>query len=196
MKYLIASNNPAKRAELQNILGELGIEITTARELGIEAPDPEENGDTFEANAYIKAQAFCEAANMPVIADDSGLCVDALDGRPGVYSARYGGDHDSAGAIDTLLGELDGIPAEKRTARFVCHIVCLYPDGKRLDAHGVCEGSIAFEREGDGGFGFDPVFLTTDGRCFGSMSAEDKNAVSHRGNALRKLRELLENETH
>ena len=191
MKYIIASNNPAKRAELEKILGDLGIEIATVKELGMDAPDPEENGATFEANALIKAEAFVKASGMPVIADDSGLCVDALGGRPGVHSARYGGDHDPASAIRTLLGELDGVPEEKRTARFECHIVCLYPDGRRVDAHGTCEGYIAAEPRGNGGFGFDPVFLLADGRCFGEMSADEKQAVSHRGNALRELRRRL-----
>lgn len=195
MKYILASGNPAKRAELEQILGELGIEITTAKELGIDLPEPVEDGETFAENALIKARAFMEASGLPAIADDSGLCVDALGGAPGIHSARYGGDHDSASAIKKLLGELDGVPEKDRTARFECHIVCLYPDGKKLDAHGVCEGYIALGPRGNGGFGFDPVFLLPDGRCFGSMSADEKHAVSHRGNALRELKQLLSKET-
>lgn len=192
MKYILASNNRAKRAELEQILSSLGIELATLKELGIEAPDPEEDGETFADNALIKAKAFMEASGLPVIADDSGLCVDALGGRPGVHSARYGGDHDSSSAIKKLLGELDTVPMEKRTARFECHIICLYPDGRRVDAHGTCEGYIAFEPRGNGGFGFDPVFCLPDGRCFGELSADEKHAVSHRGNALRELRKKLE----
>lgn len=195
MKYILASGNPSKRKELEQILGGLGIEITTAKELGIIVPDPVEDGDTFAENALIKAKAFSEASGLPAIADDSGLCVDALGGRPGVLSARYGGDHDSSSAIKLLLCELDGIPEKERTARFECHIVCLYPDGRQLDAHGECRGYIAFEPKGSGGFGFDPVFLLPDGRCFGNMSPEEKHSVSHRGNALRQLKELLSRET-
>ena len=194
MKYILASNNPAKRAELEQILGDLGIMLTTAKELGIEAPDPVEDGETFADNALIKAGAFMKASGLPAIADDSGLCVDALGGRPGVHSARYGGDHDSASAIKKLLGEMEGVPAEKRTARFECHIICLYPDGRRIDAHGVCEGFIAARPRGSGGFGFDPVFCLPDGRCFGEMTAAEKHAVSHRGRALRELRKKLGDE--
>ncbi|MBE6753534.1 MAG: RdgB/HAM1 family non-canonical purine NTP pyrophosphatase [Ruminococcaceae bacterium] len=191
MKYVIASNNRSKREELQRILSALGIEIVTARELGHEPPEPEENGETFEANALIKAKAFAEVTGLPAIADDSGLCVDALGGRPGVQSARYGGDHDAQSAIDLLLSELQGVPMEQRGAYFACSMCCYWPDGKVVTAEGRCDGAIAFERQGDGGFGFDPVFLCKEGGCFGTMTDEEKDRVSHRGIALRRMAELL-----
>lgn len=192
MKYIIASNNRGKREELSRILSSLGIEIVTAAEMGFESIEPVEDGETFAENAMIKAKAFVELTGMPTIADDSGLCVDALGGRPGVHSARYGGDHDSNAAIDKLLGELKNVPLEKRGAHFVCSMCCLYPDGRVITAEGKCDGHIAFEREGAGGFGFDPVFISDGAGCFGSLSAEAKDAVSHRGKALRLLAKRIE----
>lgn len=187
MKFILASNNPGKRDEMLEILAPYGIELVTAKEAGFAAIDPEETGDTFAENALIKAQAFCELTGMPVIADDSGLCVDALGGAPGVHTARYGGDHDFISGIDLLLHEMKDVPEEKRTARFVCSICCMWPDGRTVTCEGKCEGSISYERLGSGGFGFDPVFVLPDGRCFANIPSEDKNAVSHRGLALREL---------
>ncbi len=195
MKFIIASNNRSKREELQRILSDLDIEVVTARDMGFEPIEPEENGVDFAENAYIKALAFSELTGMPVVADDSGLCVDALDGRPGIHSARYGGDHDADGGISLLLHELEGVPHERRTARFVCHMCCLIPtesgELRRLDAEGICEGYIGFEPEGCGGFGFDPVFLTPNGVSFATLSDGEKDAISHRGNALRRLSAML-----
>ena len=194
MKFVLASNNAGKRDEIMQILSSCDMEIITAKEAGFGSIDPEENGETFAQNAEIKARAFCELTNMPCIADDSGLCVDAMNGGPGVHTARYAGDHDFESGIERMLAELDGVPAEKRTARFVCSICCVWPDGRKVTAEGVCEGFIAERRMGDGGFGFDPIFLLPDGRCFAAIPAEDKNAVSHRGKALEELLEKLSRE--
>ena len=187
MKFILASNNAGKRDELMQILAPCGVTLVTAKEAGFASIDPEETGETFAENAEIKAKAFCELTGMPAIADDSGLCVDAMGGGPGVHTARYAGDHDFASGIEKMLAELEGIPQEQRTARFVCSVCCVWPDGRKITAEGVCEGYIADRRMGDGGFGFDPIFLLPDGRCFAVISAEEKNAVSHRGRALEKL---------
>lgn len=192
MKFILASNNSGKRDEMLEILAPYGIELMTVKEAGFASIDPDETGETFAENAEIKARAFCELTGMPVIADDSGLCVDALGGGPGVHTARYAGDHDFASGIDKLLFELRDVPPEKRSARFVCSICCMWPDGKIVTAEGKCEGFIANERLGEGGFGFDPVFVLPDGRCFAVIPSEDKNAESHRGNALRELVKKLE----
>ena len=193
MKYIIASNNKSKRAELQRILEQLGIEVLTAREAGFEPVDPVEDGETFAENAMIKAKAFVALTGMPTIADDSGLCVDALDGRPGVYSARYGGeaDNDSQAGVDRVLRELEGVPEEQRGAHFCCAMCCLYPDGSVITAEGRCDGHIGFERDGEGGFGYDPIFISEEGASFGTMTKEQKDAVSHRGRALRELAKKL-----
>lgn len=185
--FIIATNNKGKLEEFRRVLEPLGFDVLTAKEAGFEPIDPEENGSTFSENAYIKARAFSELTNMPVIADDSGLCVDALDGAPGIHSARYGGDHDFPNAIKRLLNELDGVPNERRGAHFVCHICCLYPNGERIDCEGRCYGAIGYEPAGENGFGFDPVFVLPDGRSMSELSDEEKDAISHRGNALEKL---------
>lgn len=192
MKFLIATNNKKKLEELNRILNPLGIDCVTAKDLGVTLEDVEENGSTFAENALIKAVAGCERCGLPAIADDSGLCVDALNGAPGIYSARYGGE----GATDKdkymkLLGELESVEKEKRTAHFSCAVVCVFPDGTKIQAEGVCNGSIATEPDGDGGFGYDPVFLYNN-TSFGKLSAEEKDAVSHRGNALRDFKMKLE----
>lgn len=196
MKFIIATNNQKKLKELQRILAPLGIDAVTAKQEGINLDDVEENGSTFAENAFLKADAACKKSGLPAIADDSGLCVDALGGRPGIYSARYAGENaDDSQRISKLLDELRDIEAEKRTARFVCSVCCVLPNGDRITAEGNCCGSIAFEPHGDKGFGYDPVFLY-DGCCFGNLSPEQKDKVSHRGNALRlfkaRLKEYLE----
>lgn len=187
MKFVLASNNAGKKDEILQILAPFGVELITAAEAGFPSVDPEETGETFAENAEIKARAFCELTGMPAIADDSGLCVDAMGGGPGVHTARYAGDHDFDTGIKRMLRELEGVPYEQRSARFVCSICCLWPDGRKVTAEGACEGFIAFEPVGDGGFGFDPIFLLPDGRGFAVISTEEKNAVSHRGNALKNL---------
>ncbi len=193
MKFVLASNNSGKRDEMLKILAPYGVELITAAEAGFGTVDPEETGDTFAENALIKAKAFCELTGMPSIADDSGLCVDAMNGGPGVHTARYAGDHDFAYGIQKMLRELEGVPHEKRTARFVCSICCMWPDGHSVTAEGVCEGYIAQKVTGEGGFGFDPIFLLPDGRGFAEISLEEKNSVSHRGSALEAFMRKMQN---
>ena len=191
MDFILATNNMKKLAEMQRILSPLGINVVTAKTLGIELPDVVEDGETFEENAAIKAHAACEFTDMPSIADDSGLCVDYLDGAPGIYSARFSGGHgNDEENNDLLLEKLDGVPMEQRTAYYVCAICCVFPDGREITVRGECHGHIGFERDGNEGFGYDPLFLV-DGRAFGRYTAEEKDKISHRGNALRKLTEEL-----
>ena len=191
MKYIIATHNQKKLTELSRILVPLGIEAVTDRDLGIETTEVEETGTTFEENAYLKAASACKESGLPAVADDSGLCVDALDGAPGLYSARFAGEGATdAEKIDKLLAALREVPAGKRTARFVSAICCVFPDGRTLYARGECEGMIAFEPHGNGGFGYDPVFLVGE-TSFAQMTAEEKDAVSHRGRSLRAFSKVL-----
>lgn len=192
MDFILATNNMKKLAEMQRILSPLGIHVVTAKMLGITLEEVEEDGDTFEANARIKALAACKAVNMPAIADDSGLCVDYLDGAPGIFSARFAGDHGNDELNnDLLLEKLEGVPMEKRTAYYVCAICCIFPDGREITVRGECNGYIGFERDGSEGFGYDPLFLV-DGKAFGRYTADEKDKISHRGNALRLLTKELE----
>ena len=192
MDFILASNNQKKLIEMQRILSPLGINVVTAKMLGKTLEDVVEDGDTFEANARIKANAACKEMNMPAIADDSGLCVDYLDGAPGIYSARFSGGHgDDEANNDLLLEKLDGVPMEKRGAKYVCAICCVFPDGREIVVRGECKGKIGFERDGHEGLGYDPLFLV-DGIAFGRYTAEEKDKISHRGNALRMLASELE----
>ncbi|MBQ2828372.1 MAG: RdgB/HAM1 family non-canonical purine NTP pyrophosphatase [Clostridia bacterium] len=192
MDFLIATHNRKKQAEMQRMLGPLGISVKTADDLGIELTEVEENGITFAENARIKALSGCKESGLPCIADDSGLCVDYLGGAPGIYSARYSGGDDKQNN-EKLLKELEGVEKEKRTAYFACSISCCFPDGREITAEGKCFGYIGFEEQGNGGFGYDPLFITDKG-CFGQLSAEEKDEISHRGNALRELKEKLQME--
>ncbi len=193
MDYILASNNKKKLAEMQRILAPLGINVVTANMLGKTLTDVVEDGKTFEENARKKAYHACKEMNMPAIADDSGLCVDYLDGAPGIYSARFSGEHGNDEANnDLLLEKLSGVPMEKRTAYYVCAISCVFPDGREISVRGECHGHIGFERDGNEGFGYDPLFII-DGRAFGRYTAEEKDKISHRGNALRLLKKELEN---
>ena len=190
MKIIIATHNKHKLAEMSRILSPMGYEVVTDTDLGIELSDVEENGETFLDNARIKSQAGCKESGYPCIADDSGLCVDALDGAPGVYSARYSGVHgDDDGNNRKLLAELYGVPTEKRTAHFACAICVSFPDGREVTATGKCEGYIGYEKKGSNGFGYDPLFMVGD-RSLAEMSAEEKDAISHRGNALKELQKI------
>ena len=194
MKFVLASHNKGKIKEMQEVLGELGVEVMTPGELGITV-DVEETGTTFAENAALKAKAIMAASGLPAIADDSGLCVNWLNGAPGVYSARYGGLDDDAARYRLLLQNLRG--ATDRSAYFHTSIVCAFPNGDELTADGDCQGTIAFAPMGEGGFGYDPVFFVPSLRkTFAQLTAEEKNAVSHRGNALRtfaaNLKEYLE----
>lgn len=191
MKYIIATHNMKKRNELARILEPLGVEVLTAEQAGVELTDVEETGTTFEENARLKSESGCKETGMPCIGDDSGLMVDALDGAPGVYSARYAGDHGNDPAnIALLLENMKDVPDEKRTARFMCTVCCTYPDGSEIVVSGKCEGKIGYEPKGDGGFGYDPVFMVGD-KSFAELTAEEKDKISHRGNALKALAEAL-----
>lgn len=192
MQYVVATHNAKKRKELSRILQPLGIEAVTGDELGLQLTEAEETGDTFEENARLKADLACRESGLPAIADDSGLTVDALDGAPGVYSARYAGeDASDADRNAKLLAELRGVPEEKRTAQFVSAVCCVFPNGDMVTARGECPGHIAFAPAGEGGFGYDPLFLVKGGKTYAELSAEEKDALSHRGNALRLFRERL-----
>ncbi len=192
MDFILASNNKKKLEEMKRILAPLGVNVVTAKMLGKTLTDVVEDGKTFEENARIKAKSACREMNMPSIADDSGLCVDFLDGAPGIYSARFSGEHgNDEKNNDLLLEKLEGVPMEKRTAYYVCAICCVFPDGREITVRGECHGNIGFERDGNGGFGYDPLFIV-NGRSFGKYTAEEKDAISHRGNALRKLKDELE----
>ena len=192
MDFILATNNMKKLAEMQRILSPLGINVVTAKMLGKQLEDVEEDGKTFEDNAKLKARAACKEMNMPAIADDSGLCVDYLDGAPGIFSARFAGEHgNDEKNNDLLLEKLDGVPLEKRTAHYVCAICCTFPDGREIVVRGECNGVIGFERDGHEGFGYDPLFLV-DGKAFGRYTAEEKDKISHTGNALRLLTKELE----
>ncbi len=194
MKFVLATNNKKKLAEMARILTPLGFDVVTAKEIGVDLGDVEENGKTFEENAYIKAKSAFDLMNGEycVVADDSGLCVDALDGRPGVFSARYGGEGlDDVGRYQKLLKDMVQIPKENRQAHFACSICAIMNDGTVIIAEGKCEGEIGFAPLGDGGFGYDPIFMVED-KSFSQLSADEKDKCSHRGNALRILKEKLE----
>lgn len=184
MKYVIATHNAHKLIELKRILEPLGIEAVTDRDLGLELPEVDETGTTFAENAYLKAASACEFTGLPAIADDSGLVVDALNGRPGVYSARYGGEEATDDDRNVLLlGEMKDVPKGQRSARFISAVCCVFPDGDVLRSEGAFEGEIAYAPAGENGFGYDPIFLVGD-RTSAEMSPAEKDAVSHRGKAL------------
>ena len=191
MRFVLATHNPGKLREMGEILKDFGIDVVSPRDLGITV-DVEETGTTFAENALLKAKAICKEANLPAIADDSGLCVDALNGAPGVYSARYGGEGlDDKGRYMLLLSSLRGAPT--RAAHFACAVACAFPNGDTLTAEGRCDGSIAYAPLGVGGFGYDPVFLLPGtGKTFGQLTQEEKSAVSHRGRALKDFAGKLE----
>ena len=191
MRFVLATHNPGKLREMGEILKDFGIEVVSPRDLGLTV-DVEETGTTFAENAMLKAKAICKEANLPAIADDSGLCVDALNGAPGVYSARYGGEGlDDKGRYLLLLSSLRGAPT--RAAHFACAVACAFPNGDTLTAEGRCDGSIAYAPLGEGGFGYDPVFLLPGtGKTFGQLTREEKSAVSHRGRALKDFAGKLE----
>lgn len=194
MKLIMASNNKKKIAEMRTILSQFGVEVLSQAEAGLHF-EVEETGATFGENALLKAQAACEASGLPAVADDSGLVVAALGGAPGVYSARYGGvGLDDVQRYELLLKNLSA--EEHREAKFVSSIACVFPNGDILTAEGECRGEITRAPRGTGGFGYDPVFwLPQCGATMAEISAAEKNAVSHRGNALRafeaKLRAYL-----
>ena len=192
MKFIIATNNQKKLIELERILKPLGIDAVSAKEAGVVLDDVEETGTTFAENAFLKADAAYKKTGMPSVADDSGLSVDALNGRPGVYSARYAGENATdKDRYTKLLGEMKDIPEDERTAHFTSAICCILSDGSKIEVEGRCDGRIAFEPSGDGGFGYDPVFLYGE-RSYAQLTAEEKDKVSHRGKSLRRLQEELQ----
>lgn len=190
MKFVLATHNPGKLREMAAILELLGVDAVSPAELGLDV-DVEETGGTFAENALLKAKAVCAAAGMPAIADDSGLCVDALNGGPGVYSARYGGPElDDRGRCLLLLSNMRGAPT--RAAHFETAVACAFPGGDVLQAEGRCDGAIAFAPIGTGGFGYDPVFLAPEkAKTFGQMTEAEKAEISHRGKALEAFAEKL-----
>lgn len=192
MTFILASNNENKLAELRRILLPLGLNVISAKEATAGELEVEETGETFEENARLKAMAFMEETGLAAIGDDSGLVVDALDGAPGIYSARYAGEGASNDArIAKLLANLQGVPEEKRTAKFVSAICCVFPDGREVTVRGECHGRIGFAPMGENGFGYDPVFISESGKTFAQLTSAEKDKISHRGNALRKLRAAL-----
>ncbi len=187
MKFVIATHNKGKVVEFQRLLEPMGIEAVMA-----EISEPDETGKTFAENAFIKAEAACRETGLPAVADDSGLCVDYLNGAPGIYSARFA---DPGKRRLTVLEKLKDVPKEQRGAHFVSAVCAVFPNGDRIDAEGKCFGTIAFESRGENGFGYDSIFEQED-RTFGEMSNEEKDARSHRGFAFqefeKKLKEYLE----
>lgn len=187
MKLIMATHNRKKLAEMERILAPLAVSVDTA-----DLPEVEETGKTFAENAYLKAKSACAVTGLPAVADDSGLVVDALDGAPGIYSARYGGDacKTDEDRVEKLLADLQGVPDAERTARFVCSICCVFPDGTVLTAEDAVEGRIGHAPVGENGFGYDPVFLRGE-RSFAQFSSAEKDAVSHRGKAMRAFYEAF-----
>lgn len=184
MKVILASKNQHKLTELSSILSKLGFEIALESDYGLDI-EVEETGETFEENSLLKAEAVMKASGMPVLADDSGLMVDALSGAPGVYSARYGNKGSDSERTAYLLENMKDVPDTQRGAKFVCVITCLFPDGKKIVARGECPGVIARAPKGENGFGYDPVFYLPEyGMTYAELPAEQKNAISHRARAL------------
>ena len=196
MKVILASKNPHKLTGLSAILSQHGFEIALESEYGLDI-DVDETGTTFEENSLLKAEAVMKASGLPVLADDSGLMVDALDGAPGVYSARYGHKSSDGERTAFLLENMKDVPDDKRTAKFVCVITCLWPDGRKIVARGECPGVITREVHGENGFGYDPVFYLPElGMTYAELPSEQKNAISHRARALqdfcRKYQQMQE----
>lgn len=191
-KLIFATGNAGKMKEIRMILADMGYEIRSMKEEGID-PEIIEDGTTFEENAVIKAKAVAALTDAIVLADDSGLEIDALNKEPGIYSARYMGEDTSYHVKNNkLIERLEGVPEERRTARFVCAIAAVLPDGKVLVTTGTIEGRIGYEEKGENGFGYDPIFYVPEYGCTSAeLTEEQKNEISHRGKALRAMRELL-----
>ncbi len=193
MKVVLASKNPHKLVEISKITEQFDMELVLQSELGVDI-DVEETGTTFEENSYLKARAVMEATGLPALADDSGIAVDALNGEPGIYSARYGFDEslDDWGRLQLLLKNTENVPDGERQAQFVCVITLVTPDGKVIQARGEVHGELLRAPAGEGGFGYDPIFYYPPfGKSLAEVSAEEKNQVSHRANALRVFYEKL-----
>ncbi len=191
-KIILATHNQGKIAEMREMLKPLGIAVSSAAELNL--PDVEETGTTFEENAKLKAEQLSALSGLPCLADDSGLCVDALNGRPGVYSARYAPNRDFDKGMQMLLDELSATKDTERKAHFSCVMAFARPDEKTQVFEGRVDGRIAQAKKGSGGFGYDPIFVPDegDGRSFAEFDGAEKNKISHRGRALRKFLEYLQ----
>lgn len=190
---IFATGNEGKMHEIRQILGDMDVKILSMKEAGITV-DIIEDGATFEENAIIKAKAIAAMTDNIVLADDSGLEIDYLNKEPGIYSARYMGENTSYDVKNAnFLSRLEGVEDEKRTARFVCAIAAVLPGGEMLTAEGIIEGRIAYEPKGENGFGFDPIFYLPEYGCTtAQLSEEEKNSISHRGRALRAMKQKLE----
>ena len=193
-RIIFATGNEGKHREIREILSDLPYEVISMKEAGISA-DIEENGTTFLENALIKARAVRDASGEITMADDSGLVVDAMGGEPGIYSARWLGEETSYRMKNAeIIHRLEGVPDEQRSARFVCAAVCVFPDGRELTSVQTFEGRIGYKETGSNGFGYDPIFYVPEKGCYSAeLAPEEKNAVSHRGKALRDLKEQLKN---
>ncbi len=190
MKFFIATKNSHKIKEFSAILKEFNIELISEADLEKPLPDIEEDGLTFEENSLIKARFAAKETGLPTLADDSGLCVEVLGGEPGIYSARYAGVHGDDNANNQkLLKKLEG--EENRRAKFVCAVACVFPDGKEFTVIGECKGKIDTAPRGNGGFGYDPLFISDEKGSFGLLSPEEKNSISHRANALKEFRKEI-----
>lgn len=193
MKVVLASKNKHKLVEISKITEKFGMELVLQSELGLDL-DVEETGSTFEENSFLKADAVMKATGLPALADDSGIAVDALNGEPGIYSARYGFDEslDDWGRLLLLLKNTEHVPDGQRQAQFVCVITMVTPDGKVIQSRGEIHGELLREAKGENGFGYDPIFYYPPyGKTTAEMSPEEKNQVSHRANALNGLYEKL-----
>lgn len=191
MKIFIATKNHNKLKELERILIPMGFEVLSENDLEKPLPEVEETGVTYEENALLKAHSGLKETGLITVADDSGLSADILDGAPGLYSARYSGTGATyASNNEKLLAALKDVPRDKRTATFVSAIACVFPDGREFTVRGECKGYVADECRGEGGFGYDPLFVCEAG-CYAEMTPEEKDRVSHRGNALRAFKEEL-----
>ena len=193
MKVVLASKNRHKLVEISKITEQFDMELVLQSDLGVDI-DVEENGVSFEENSFIKAEAIMKATGLPALADDSGIAVDALNGEPGIYSARYGFDDslDDWGRLELLLKNTEHVPDGQRQAQFVCVITMVTPDGKTIQARGEIHGELTREARGENGFGYDPIFYYPPlGKTTAELSPEEKNAVSHRGNALKVFYEKL-----
>lgn len=192
-KIIFATGNEGKMREIREILADIRVKVLSMKEIGIDIPI-EENGSSFEENAVIKAKAVSEVCGEIVLADDSGLEIDYLNKEPGIYSARYMGEDTPYSVKNAnLIERLSGVPDEERTARFVCAIAAVFPDGGVITTHGTVEGRIDYQEKGSNGFGYDPIFYIPElGKTTAELSDGEKNSVSHRGKALGRMKEELE----
>ena len=195
MKIIFATGNENKLREIRQITENMGIEIVSMKDAGYYT-EVEETGTTFEENAYLKASAIAKKCNLPTLADDSGLEIDYLNKEPGIYSSRFMGEDTPYSVKNAeLLRRMEGVPDEKRTARFVCAICLVRPDGSSETAKETMEGRVAYKSAGKNGFGYDPIFFLPERGCTSAeLSPEEKNGISHRGKALRMMRDILEKE--